>query len=92
MDELGRRIRTLLRRCSGRADPVIERGELTFNVSTRQMIFRGQDLALSAREFAMFEASLERPGPGHTRSATSTSSATGAVQCSMPEGSRDLRP
>jgi two-component system response regulator QseB len=67
LDELSARIRTLLRRCAGRADPVIEHGELTVNVSTRQVMFRGQDLALSAREFAVLEALLERPGAIRSR-------------------------
>ena len=62
LDELGARIRALLRRRAGRADPVIEHGELTMNASTHQATFRGQDLALSAREFAVLEALLERPG------------------------------
>ncbi len=62
LDELGARIRALLRRRAGRADPVIEHGKLTINASTRQATFRGQPLALSAREFAVIEALLERPG------------------------------
>ncbi len=62
LDELGARIRALLRRRAGRADPVIEYGELTVNASTHQAMFHGQDLALSAREFAVLEALLERPG------------------------------
>jgi two-component system, OmpR family, response regulator QseB len=62
LDELGARIRALLRRRAGRADPVIEHGGLTVNASTRQATFRGQALALSAREFAVIEALLERPG------------------------------
>jgi two-component system response regulator QseB len=62
LDELGARIRALLRRRAGRSDPVIEHGKLTINASTRQATFRGQPLALSAREFAVIEALLERPG------------------------------
>lgn len=62
LDELGARIRALLRRRAGRADPVIEHGELTVNASTHQATFRGQVLALSAREFEVLEALLERPG------------------------------
>jgi two-component system response regulator QseB len=62
LDELGARIRALLRRRAGRADPVIEHGELTVTAATRQASFRGEDLALSAREFAVLEALLERPG------------------------------
>jgi len=62
LDELGARIRALLRRRAGRADSVVEHGELTVNASTHQATFRGQDLALSAREFAVLEALIERPG------------------------------
>jgi two-component system response regulator QseB len=62
LDEIGARIRALLRRRAGRADPVIEHGNLSVNTSTRQATFRGQPLALSAREFAVIGALLERPG------------------------------
>jgi len=62
LDELGARIRALLRRRAGRADSVVEHGKLTVNASTHQATFRGQDLALSAREFAVLEALIERPG------------------------------
>jgi two-component system response regulator QseB len=62
LDELGARIRALLRRRAGRADAVIEHRELVVNPSTHQATLRGRDLALSAREFAVLEALLERPG------------------------------
>jgi two-component system, OmpR family, response regulator QseB len=62
LDELGARIRALLRRRAGRADPVIALGELTVNLSTRQAAFGGRSLALSVRELAVLEALLERPG------------------------------
>lgn len=62
LDELSARIHALLRRRAGRADPFLEHGELTVNVSTRQATFRGEALALSARESAVLEALLERPG------------------------------
>lgn len=62
LDELAARIRALLRRRAGRADAVIEHGELTLNMSTREARHRGKELALSAREFALLEALLERPG------------------------------
>jgi len=62
LEELGARIRALLRRRAGRAAPVLEHRELTVNPSTHQATFRGRDLALSAREFAVLEALVERPG------------------------------
>jgi two-component system response regulator QseB len=62
LDELAARIRALLRRRAGRADAVIQYGELTLNTSTREATLRGKEIALSAREFALIEALLERPG------------------------------
>ena len=62
LDELAARIRALLRRQAGRAEPVIRHGELTLNPSTHEATLRGQALVLTAREFALLEALLERPG------------------------------
>jgi len=62
LDELAARIRALLRRRAGRADPLVHHGELTLNVATHQATFRNKDLGLSAREFALLEVLLERPG------------------------------
>lgn len=62
LDELAARIRALLRRRAGRADPVIRHGELTFNPATHEATFAGAPLELSAREFALLEALLDRPG------------------------------
>ena len=62
LDELAARIRALLRRHSGRADPLITYGDLILNPATHQVTWRGQDVALSGREFAVLQALLERPG------------------------------
>ena len=62
LDELAARIRALLRRQSGRADPVIQIGKLTLNQATHEVTFRGKAISLSAREFALLEAFLDRPG------------------------------
>lgn len=62
LDELAARVRALLRRRSGRAEPLIRHGELTLDPSTHEATWRGQPLALTAREFALLEALLERPG------------------------------
>jgi two-component system response regulator QseB len=62
LDELSARIRALLRRQAGRAEPVIRFGELALNPGTREVTLNGRSLALSAREFALLEAFLERPG------------------------------
>jgi len=62
LDELAARIRALLRRQSGRTEPLIRHGELTLNPSTHQATLRGVELALTAREFALLQILLERPG------------------------------
>ena len=62
LDELSARIRALLRRQAGRAEPVIQFAELTLDPATREVTFQGRSLALSAREFALLRAFLDRPG------------------------------
>jgi len=62
LDELDARIRALLRRQSGRSEPLIRHGELTLDPSTHQATLRGAELALTAREFALLQILLERPG------------------------------
>src|SRR5471032_1857858 len=62
LDELSARIRALLRRQAGRAEPVMQCGEVTLNPATHEVSHRGRPLALSAREFAVLEALLDRPG------------------------------
>ncbi|MGH9931450.1 MAG: response regulator [Pyrinomonadaceae bacterium] len=67
LDELAARIRALLRRWSGRADPVIRYGKLTFNSATREVTFEDKPVSLSARELALLDAFLDRPGAVLTR-------------------------
>jgi len=62
LDELAARIRALLRRQSGRADPAIQFGDLLLNPATHEVTFRGKPLTLSAREFSLLEVFLDRPG------------------------------
>ena len=62
LDELAARIRALLRRQAGRADSVIRCGDLTLNPATHEARLGDKQLTLSARELAVLEALLERPG------------------------------
>jgi len=62
LDELSARMRALLRRRAGRASPVIEHGDLRMNPATHELSQNGQPVALSAREFALLQALLEKPG------------------------------
>lgn len=62
LDELAARVRALLRRHSGRAEPLVRIGELTLDPATREVTFHGEPLRLSARELALLEALVHRPG------------------------------
>jgi two-component system response regulator QseB len=67
LDELAARIRALMRRQSGRTDPVIKVGEVSLNPATHEVAFQGEPLVLSAREFALLEVFLDRPGAVFSR-------------------------
>jgi two-component system response regulator QseB len=62
LDELSARLRALLRRGSGRAEPVLASGAVELNPATREARLKGEPLPLSPREFALLEALLARPG------------------------------
>ena len=62
LDELTARIRALLRRRAGRAQPLIVHGGLTLNPATHEAAYKGRDLSLSAREFELLLTLLETPG------------------------------
>lgn len=62
LDELSARVRALLRRRGGRAEPTIEHGALRVNPVSHEVSLGGVAIALSAREFALLSALLERPG------------------------------
>ena len=60
--ELKARIRSLLRRAAGRAESELVHGKLTLNPATHRVSLDGIDASLTAREFALLHALLERPG------------------------------
>jgi len=62
LTELAARIRALLRRSAGRAEPVVAYGDIELFPVTREVRLRGGPVALSPREFAVLEALLARPG------------------------------
>jgi two-component system OmpR family response regulator/two-component system response regulator QseB len=62
LDELLARMRAVIRRHSGRAEPAIEVGAVTLDPATRMVSRDGVPLALSAREYAVLEALMLRPG------------------------------
>ena len=62
MDELLARIRALARRAGGRSDEVYESGVVRIQPATREASVDGQPVLLSAREWAVLEPLLARPG------------------------------
>jgi two-component system, OmpR family, response regulator len=62
LDELVARVRALLRRDAGAAMPVLECGNLTMDTVRREVRRSGEEIQLSAREFALLEALMQRPG------------------------------
>ena len=67
LDELTARMRAVLRRHAGRAEPVLTHGALALNPVTHEVAHRGQPIPVSAREFALLQALLERPGAALSR-------------------------
>ena len=68
LDELSARVRALLRRSAGRADPVIERGALRILPATREVTYNNTPVILSSREYALLAALAERQGVVWSRS------------------------
>lgn len=68
-DELAARIRALQRRNAGRIAPVITHGPLAVNPVTREIYCHGRRVYLSAREYVILSALMERPGALLSRSA-----------------------
>ncbi|MDX2219689.1 MAG: response regulator [Burkholderiales bacterium] len=61
-EELLARIRALIRRSNGRAESLYEHENVTVNPNTREVMVGGVSVILSAREWAVLEALISRPG------------------------------
>jgi two-component system, OmpR family, response regulator len=62
LDELAARVRAVMRRRAGRAQSLLRIGELEIDVKEKRVRFRGREVPLSAREYAILEALADRPG------------------------------
>jgi two-component system OmpR family response regulator len=62
LDELLARIRALLRRAAGRAEPIYEHRGVSINPGSREVMVGDQPVVLSAREWAVLEPLIARPG------------------------------
>jgi two-component system response regulator QseB len=66
-DELVARLRAVMRRRAGLACAVLEYRDVSLNPTTRRVAYKGRLLGLSAKEFALLELLLQRPGVVLTR-------------------------
>jgi two-component system OmpR family response regulator/two-component system response regulator QseB len=78
LDELYARIRAVLRRHAGRAEPLLAAGGVTLDPATRRVQKDGVPVPLSAREFAVLEALLVKPAPCCRGRSSRTASTAGA--------------
>ncbi|MEC7764807.1 MAG: response regulator transcription factor [Pseudomonadota bacterium] len=60
--ELSARIGSVARRYAGNPNPLVTHGEIEVDLAARQVTRGGRPVSLTAREWAMFEALLTRPG------------------------------
>lgn len=66
--ELLARMRAVLRRESSGSPPLLSNGKLSLDPATREAAFLGKTALLTAREFALLQALLARPGSVLSRS------------------------
>jgi len=62
LDELLARVRAMLRRAAGRAEPVYTYKDVSINPATREVTVNGTPIAVTAKEWAVLEPLLARPG------------------------------
>ena len=62
LEELSARIRALLRRQSGRVESLLQVRDVVLNPATHEVFLQQQPVSLSAREFALLRALMDRPG------------------------------
>ena len=67
LDELNARLRALLRRRSGRAEPILEHRGIMMDPAAHRVEFNGDEVNLSSREFALLQYLLENAGRAITR-------------------------
>ena len=62
LDEIVARVRALLRRHAGSGTPVMKVGALVLDPTHKSVELRGEVVELSAREFALLETLMRKPG------------------------------
>lgn len=66
--ELSSRLKAVARRYSGNPNPLVEIGELQIDLAARTVKRGSRTVELTAREWALFEAFIQRPGIAMTKS------------------------
>ncbi|MCY1278717.1 Transcriptional regulatory protein QseB [compost metagenome] len=67
LDELKARLRALLRRSAGRARMLIEHGGVSLDPATQQVLYQGQNVTLTPKEYLLLHELLAQPGKVFTR-------------------------
>ncbi|MDT7525468.1 MULTISPECIES: response regulator transcription factor [Pseudidiomarina] len=67
LNELGARLRALIRRQQGHTSATLSLGELQLNTETRVVQLQQQPINLSRREFELLKALILQPGRVHSR-------------------------
>jgi len=62
LQELAARLRALVRRAHGEADPVLRMGEVVLEPAAHRVSFRGRTVELQAREFALLQELMVNAG------------------------------
>lgn len=68
LGELQARVRALLRRAGGNAQPVLEHRGVALDPASKRVSLNGQEVSLSGREYALLQALLSPPGHIRSRS------------------------
>ena len=62
LEELSARVRAALRRSAPQQTPELRHGEIALNPAAKRVTLAGEPVTLTAREFAVLQALLRRPG------------------------------
>jgi two-component system OmpR family response regulator/two-component system response regulator QseB len=67
LGELNARLRALLRRAGGQPSPVLAAAGVTLDPATRRVECSGEEVELSAKEYALLHALMQQPGRALSR-------------------------
>lgn len=67
LGELNARLRALLRRAGGQSSPLLVAGGMTLDPATRRVECKGQEIELSAKEYALLHALMQHAGRALSR-------------------------